>query len=83
MEDFPLLENEQVALIRAEIITGKVLNEDFTRNIESQPVPFTVFQKIDDAIQYATEVGTKRKDVEFTIYDPTQKVIKNIVSSTI
>ncbi len=81
MLDFPILKDTQVALVRAEIATGHILTEDFKLNLAPSPVPYTIFENIEDAVSYAREISNKRKDVEFAIYDKTKKRIKYLLSS--
>ena len=79
MLDFPVLKNSQVALVRAEIATGHILTEDFKLNLAPSPFPYTIFDNIDEAVTYAREISSKRKDVEFAIYDKTETRIKYLL----
>jgi hypothetical protein len=83
MEKFPLLKNEQVALLRADINTGIVLDENYIYATRSDQKVYDVFDHIDSAIKFAKRILSERRDVECGIYgnDPVALLVltqKNI-----
>ena len=77
MEKFPQLKNEQVALLRADINTGIVLDKDYIYATKSDQEVYAVFDHIDSAIEFAKSIISERSDVECGIYrnDPVALLI--------
>ncbi|TCC90195.1 hypothetical protein EZ428_13000 [Pedobacter frigiditerrae] len=68
MEKFPHLKNEQVALLRADINTGIVLDKDYIYATTEVQEVYTVFDNIDSAIKFAKSIISERNDIECGIY---------------
>lgn len=75
-EKFPDLQNGQVTLLRAEINTGVVLDEDFKSAISSSQKVFSVFDTSNDAIDFANSIIKNRKDIECNIYERDEKFLR-------
>lgn len=77
MEKFPELKNEQVALLRADINTGIVLDKDYINATRSDQEVYAVFDNIECAIKFAKSVISERNDIECGIYgnDPVALLI--------
>jgi hypothetical protein len=77
MEEFPLLKNEQVALLRADINTGTVLDKNYIYATTPDQEVYVVFDNIGLAIEFAKSVIMERNDVECGIYgnDPVALLI--------
>lgn len=73
MEKFPQLKDRQVALLRADINTGIVLDKNYIYSTTSDQEVYAVFDDIDSAKAIIAE----RKDIECVIYgnDPVAVLI--------
>jgi hypothetical protein len=79
MEKFPQLKNQQVALLRADINTGIVLDKYYAYATNSNQEVYAVFDHIDSAIRFAKSIISERSDIECGIYgnDPVALLILN------
>ncbi|PTS93207.1 hypothetical protein DBR11_25800 [Pedobacter sp. HMWF019] len=79
MEKFPLLKNRQVALLRADINTGTVLDKNYIYATTLNQEVYAVFDNIDLAIEFAKSIIMERNDIECGIYgnDPVALLILN------
>jgi hypothetical protein len=68
MQKFPGLKDSQVALVRADINTGTVLDENYKYAIDDNQKVFTLFKDVDQALSFAKLIITERKDIECYIY---------------
>lgn len=77
MEKFPLLNSEQVALLRADINTGTVLDKNYVYATTTDQEVYVVFDNINLAIEFAKSIIMERNDVECGIYgnDPVALLI--------
>jgi len=75
MEDFPKLDNEQVALLRAEVNTGIVLNVHFERAINQNSPVYSIFNSLNEAIDYSRAIIIDRNDIEFCVYDKEKEIL--------
>jgi len=75
---FPKLHGSQVVLVRAEIKTGHVLDENFRISISQNQNVYTIFENIDLAISAAKLIVNKRRDVECNLYDKDDKFLQVI-----
>ena len=69
MEKFPKINIGQVVLLRCTVLHGHVLDESFKLAISSTQKVFTVFDNLQDAINYANEILKKTTEYEFNIYN--------------
>jgi len=75
MQSFPILKDEQVALMRADIFKGRVLDELFLVARDDKQIVYTIINCFDEAIKIANQVIKEHTDVECLIYDRNQKVL--------
>jgi hypothetical protein len=68
MEEFPELNKDQVALLRADINTGIILDLAYKYATKDDQKVFTVFENLDDAIEFAKKIILEKKDIECCIY---------------
>jgi len=75
--NFPKLKSDELALLRAEVNTGHILDESFELyNVNSKSqIVYTVFTSKKEAKTAALEILTKRNDIEVVIYDSKQNII--------
>ncbi len=78
MTNFPTLQENQVALARAQKATGIILDEQFNVHISELNEVYTIFEGMQQAIAYVDSVKGTRNDVEFIIYDRNQSVLSFI-----
>jgi hypothetical protein len=83
MEMFPKLKDKEVALLRAELKTGHVLDELFTVAVTNEQKVFTVFNNEDEGLQFAKLTILEKPDVEFVIYGEGEKVLFYLSSNKI
>jgi len=75
MQSFPILKDEQVALMRADIFKGCVLDELFLVARDDKQIVYTIINSFDEAIKIANQIIKEHTDVECVIYDRSQKVL--------
>ena len=70
MQKFPKIEEGQVALVRADPMTGHVLDDSFSLYLnDSNQNIYTVFEILQAAKEYANEFLNRTNEFEFAIYD--------------
>jgi hypothetical protein len=75
MENFPIINELQVVLVRACALTGHVMNEEFEKINGLKQKMYTVFDSYDDALLYIQQEILHRRNIEAGIYDCRQKQI--------
>lgn len=75
MKQFPLLKEEEVAVLRALKATGVVLDESFSICVSDVQTCYTVFVNLNQALDYVKEMQLIRDDVEYVIYNKAQSAI--------
>ena len=75
MEEFPLLKNKQVALLRADINTGTVLDKNYIYATTPDQEVFVVFDNMDLAIEFAKSIIMERNDVECGVSVPKSQTV--------
>lgn len=78
MEDFPEISNDQIVIMRADSLTGHVLDVNFNLVIQSSQKVFTVFDSLEEAIEQVKILKESRQNVEFVIYGKGKKILKFI-----
>jgi hypothetical protein len=78
MEKFPKLEQNQVALLRADVNTGIVLDDNYAVATKDIQNVYSIYDSMDDSIKYIKSVFNIRDDIEFVIYDFNNEVIQCI-----
>lgn len=79
MEKSPKLEGEQVALLRADINTGIVLDKNYVYATTPDQEVYVVFDNIESAIKFAKIIISERNEIECGIHgqDPVAFLILN------
>lgn len=80
MERFPIVNINQIVLVRADFQTGQILDEDFELATKNTQVVYSIFESLSHAKTYAIEI-TKERNVECILYNSEKKVIDYITPS--
>jgi len=75
MQNFPILKQGQVALMRADTLKGYVLDEAFVVATDNEQIVYTVINSHTEAEETAMQIIKEHKNVECVIYDSVQKVL--------
>lgn len=78
MENFPVLTDTQVALVKVDGSTGQVLTVDNELFINNGKSKYLIFETIDLAFKYIEEMPPVIEHMEFFIYDKDEQLIKSI-----
>lgn len=83
MEKFPELRDQQVVLLRADINTGIVLDENYVYATNQKQTVYTIFENVDEALKVAKRIVLERQNVECGIYGIDEKIILNITPKNV
>lgn len=83
MEKFPELRDQQVVLLRADINTGIVLDENYMFATNQKQTVYAIFENADEALEVAKCIVLERENVECGIYGIDEKIIFNITSKNV
>lgn len=76
MDNFPVLQDNQVALLHAQHSTGIVLNVDLQRaDFSAAPEIYLIFDDVDKAREHIGQKINLVSDTEFVVYDKDQEVV--------
>ena len=75
MQKFPDLKSNQVTLLRAEIATGHVVDENFKLANNDDQTVYTVFESEKEALNTAKKIVTEKKNIECIIYNANEKIL--------
>lgn len=75
LEKFPILNIKEVALVRAEINTGIVLDEACNYAVYPDQKIYTVFESIEKGLKYARQIIEERRNIECVLYGIDQRVL--------
>ncbi|WP_078673150.1 hypothetical protein [Chitinophaga eiseniae] len=78
MENFPFLQGGQVALLRARVETGNVLDENHELAIDDRQKVYTIFGDVKTALLAAQNIIKGDKSIECVIYDKERAVLHYI-----
>jgi hypothetical protein len=78
MRQFPDLNDDQVAIMRADSLTGHVLDESFLLAVDDCQTVYTIADSLEDAIGIVDDLKAKNANVEFVIYGKDEVVLKFI-----
>jgi hypothetical protein len=79
MNAFPEIIENQVVLMRADVNTGVILDEDLNiAKADSSQIVYTVLNSYDRAVNLAEAIMKENINVEFVIYGPNQEMLKHI-----
>lgn len=76
MEDFPKLSESQVAILRALIATGHVVDENFDLAVSNHQKVYRVCDSLETALREIENEKQLRQDIEYVIYNANKEVIK-------
>ena len=75
MEKFPKLKSNQVALLRADINTGHILDEKFDIAVNDYQKVFTIFRSLEEALIFSKKLISEKNGVEVVIYGKGEQVL--------
>lgn len=74
MENFPILKDNEVAIVQCDYSTGIVLDKNFNKVLGEQVNTYIVFSTKEKAIKYIQTVMAQRNDIEFVLYDKNESL---------
>ena len=83
MENFPELNDSQLALLRADVKTGHILDNEFNLAINDHQKVFTLFDDAKTALLFAKDVLKKNTNVECVIYTKDKSVLYHITPENV
>ena len=78
IQSFPMISGTQVVMVRDEIATGFVVDNDFNFIDNDEQEVFTIFEDINLAVDEANRIVKQHDYIECLIYDKDNKLIKHI-----
>ena len=81
MEKFPGLREGQVALRRAELSTGIILDENYVYAVRDDQKVYSVFNDIDTALKIAQQIIAERNNIECVVCGQNGIVIEYLSSN--
>lgn len=81
LEKFPVMGLKEVALVRAELNSGIVLDEACNYAVFPDQKVYTVFDNLDKGLKYARQVIEERNNIECVLYGIDQSVLHCLNSS--
>ncbi|WP_316753456.1 hypothetical protein [Pedobacter gandavensis] len=75
LENFPIMNVKEVALVRAEIATGILLDEACNYAVYPHQKVYTVFENIDKGLKYARQIIEEKRNIECVLYGIDQRVL--------
>ena len=72
---FPTVDDKNIVLLRADALTGKVLDDQFKRVSSSDQNVFTIFNHYEDAISYIESVIKHKPNIEAVVYNWREEVL--------
>ncbi|WP_188938384.1 hypothetical protein [Puia dinghuensis] len=77
MQQFPVLRENQVVLMRAEFNTGHILDENLNLALHDGQIVYTIFDSIDTALAAAENI-VKNGTIECVIYTKDRELVKYV-----
>lgn len=75
MTAFPVLHNNEVAIMHTDAKTGDVLDSKYMPYTSSEQVLYVVFSSLDEAMKYIQKEVRPLRDVEVIVYNATKDVV--------
>jgi hypothetical protein len=75
MKEFPKLNAKQVAVMRAEVNTGIILDEKLDIAIDDSQNVYTVFESVEEAIYFSNKLLAEKPNIEIVIYGSKEEVL--------
>ena len=77
MQQYPQLRSDQFAVVRADAMTGHVLDESCELFVHNpQQNVYTIFDTFDDAVKYIEGAKSESHKIDYAIYDSNNTVVK-------
>ena len=83
MEDFPQLKNTEVALLRADALTGHVLDHNCILAVNNAQSVFTIYNNFQSALDEANSMVSTKVNIECVIYGIDKAVLQYLQSRNI
>jgi len=83
MKQFPKLIENQVAILWSEYSTGHVLDINFNLVLRDDQEVYLICESFTEAFRKATSLLNERNNIECTIYDQNQNVLKYLPASSV
>ena len=77
-QPFPIISENQVALLRDDLYTGHVMDKDIKIAINDKQETWTVFDEISQAMEEANRIVTEYDFIECFIFDKDKNLIEHI-----
>jgi len=78
VQSFPILNDNEVVLMRAEFSTGHVLDENFKLAIHEYQKVYTIFENLDAAINAAEKMIRENTNIECTLLGRDNNLVRYI-----
>ena len=75
MKTFPVIKENQFVLVRAYYDSGIILDENLNVVISDEQNCYTIFNSMNEVIDYAKALVNQRGDIECNIYNSSDKPI--------
>ena len=72
---FPKVKDGQYVLVRADVNTGIILDEEFEYATSGQQKVYEIFDSLESSIRRAESLFSRTKGVEILVYDANQKPV--------
>jgi hypothetical protein len=76
MGQFPNLNGNQIAVLWADLSTGRILDGNYKYAISGDPSAYSIYDDINDAVEYAEKVLADRDNIECWMHDRNEHVVK-------
>ncbi len=78
IQQFPVLKENQFALLRNDLYTGVVKDVNIIDATKLNQEVYTVYESFQDAVERAEKIVIEYDFIECFIFDATKKIIKHI-----
>jgi len=78
IQKFPEVKKSQVAIVRVDVNTGHILDDQFNLATNINQKVYTIFEDIDSAIRFAKSIVQERRDIECNLYGEQMKFLQRI-----
>lgn len=78
MEQFPILNDNQVAILRADVNTGHIVDESYQLMLSDKQIAYTIFENYETALDFIKKELKTNNNIEFIIYGRDKVLIKYI-----
>lgn len=78
MKNFPNINENQFVVVMADGRTGNILNNSKEWSLDNKQSIFSIFNNIDEALNFIEKDQLNNDWVEYIVYDKNQSVVKYI-----